>query len=161
MGQTINRWEDGVTPRYGWQYRGSSLPPLVPVCQMCCKARPKYFHAVSHSERIELLVGACCAAQMCVESPDEDYRASLRYLQGVERRRERWLVRKWRLSQKQNYWIRANHWRVTVYRSGARWGVFIATPDKQDFKSLKLFDTLDAAKLSAFDAIEELRRDGV
>jgi hypothetical protein len=69
----------------------------------------------------------------------------------------RWLSRKWRVSRNGNPWIASDGYRVTVFRSGARWSAVVSRERDglEEFLDAS-FETQDEAKLSAFDHITRL-----
>ncbi|RUO80958.1 hypothetical protein CWI84_02260 [Idiomarina tyrosinivorans] len=72
-------------------------------------------------------------------------------------KRKRWLSRKWRISAKGNPWIKADGFRITVYRRGSGWAATLSSDDNSRvLHSRRNFKTEDQAKLAAFDHITRL-----
>lgn len=160
----MSRWEDGVTPRYGWEYRGEGNGPGYEQhidargrqrCAMCAKAAIKFVHAMWHPEhQIGLAVGSCCGAQMLRRHPTEDYRDNLGFLGSLEKRRKRWLTRKWWLTKRDNYRLRVRGWLIVVWRATGvsnQWGWYMTSPWGHRLKSTGLHSSLESAKLETFD----------
>lgn len=70
-----------------------------------------------------------------------------RRLKGKAGRRARWLSRKWKISYKGNHYLKADGVRVTIFPNGNKWKYVV----DDDFGH-KRFDTIDEAKLAAFEA---------
>lgn len=72
-------------------------------------------------------------------------------------KRKRWLSHKWKISAKGNPWIKADGFRVTVYRRGSGWAASVSLQDSSLAQhSSKNYKTEDQTKLAAFDHITRL-----
>jgi hypothetical protein len=72
-------------------------------------------------------------------------------------RRARWLHRQWHVSSQGNEWLRADGYRIIVYRKGDEWGATVASEDdKFVHHGRRTFRTSTEVKLAAFDFISRL-----
>jgi hypothetical protein len=126
------------------------------ICQMCESQAVRFVHHMEHDDYPEVLeVGCVCAGHM-----EQDLDAARRRDKAMASRagkRARWLQRQWRVSAKGNEWIRADGFRVTVYRKGNEWGATVASEeDNFVHHGRRTFRTANAVKLAAFDFISRL-----
>ena len=97
-------------------------------------------------------VGCVCAGHM-----EQDYagaRLREQNLRNVAQRRRRWLSRVWRTSEKGNVYLKTDGFRITLFRKGRHWsGVISEQLTDKSVYAKRAYDTLDQAKLAAFDAM--------
>lgn len=151
------KWSQPGVPHLGWRCVDvEDLGGPLSECEMC-EAQPiRYVHHMKHPDYPRVLgVGCVCAGNMeGNRAAAEGREAGMR---GRAGKRSRWLSRRWRVSEKGNHWIRADGYRVTVYKRGAGWAAMVSD-DNDSFveRSRNHYATRDRAKLAAFDFITKL-----
>ena len=125
------------------------------VCQMCGQERIRFVHLMQHAAMpAEMRVGCICAEKMC-----DDYVAPKqreRELRNRSTRRAKWLTRKWKVSRKGHPWLKAGEYHVVVSSERhhpIHYRLFI-----NERRGQKLYPSESAAKLAAFDAIEQMKK---
>jgi hypothetical protein len=123
---------------------------------MCESQTIRYVHHMQHDNYPDVLqIGCVCAGNM--EGDLASARSRETSMQSRARKRKSWLSRNWRVSAKGNPWIKADGFRVTVYQRGAGWAATVAAADESSLQhSRRNYQTIDQAKLAAFDHITRL-----
>lgn len=149
------KWSQAGVPHRGWIcVNVEDLGAPDTMCEMCERQEIRYVHYMTHPNYPgELACGCICAGYM-----EEDHEGAKRReagLRSAARRRRAWpdLVA-WKLTEKGNWTIRKYGYRVTVFRKAEKWSAVVnhAVTGYKRF-ALKLYDSLYAAKLAAFDAL--------
>jgi len=141
----MNRWDIPDIPHKGWRCMDVyDVGQPDETCQMCGNERVRFIHLMRHPVYPnELSVGCVCAEKM-----SEDYigpKKREKVLRNRARRRDNWLNRTWRVSNKGYEFLNVEGHNVVVF---PRWRYRI------DGKlSAKRFVTKDQAKLGAFDEL--------
>jgi hypothetical protein len=149
------KWSKAGIPHRGWVCIDiEDLGALDGICEMCESQMIRHVHYMQHPNYDGVLgVGCICAGNM----EGNIYAAQKRENAMISRRgkRNRWLSRKWRISQKGNEYIRAYGYCVTIFRREEGWAASMALlDDKNSLKfSRKKYPSPEEAKLSAFDYI--------
>ncbi len=127
---------------------------------MCETQKIRYVHYMEHPRYPDTLgVGCVCAGHM--EGDVAAAKTREKSMQSRAGKRKRWLTRKWRESAKGNHWLRADGYRITVYRKGRGWGVTLAAEDNtRVYHSGRSLRTEDQAKLAGFDMLSRLLANG-
>lgn len=111
--------------------------------------------------------GTVAAGCVCAEHMEEDYssperpsRAKARegLLRNSASRMKRWLtLRGWKLSRKGNPYISKNAYHIVIFPTGAQYSFKIERKNSnKPYFYRRSFDSIDAAKLSSFDAMSFL-----
>jgi hypothetical protein len=75
------------------------------------------------------------------------------------RLRKYWPDRTWRKSREGNYYLNSDGFNLVVSDKGGGWNVFVRNrATEQSQRGGRIYPTLDAAKLAAFDALMWARR---
>lgn len=151
------KWSKAGVPHKGWQcvdIEDLGEPQIE--CDMCELQTIRYVHHMEHPNYPEILeVGCVCAGHM--EGDVAAARTRESSMKSRAGKRKRWLSRKWRISAKGNPWIKADGYRVTVYRRGSGWAATVSSEDNSLVQhSRRNYKTEDQAKLAAFDHITRL-----
>ena len=149
----MNIWDKKDIPQKGWEWIGVDdfLEPDFN-CEMCGQTNVRYVHHLIHKQN-NILINVGC---ICAEKMTDDYtnpRKTEKYLKSVEKKKSRWLTRKWKTSKKGNDYMNINGFNITVfqYKKGHniyKWGYKI-----DDNFSSQAFQTEDEAKLALFDEL--------
>lgn len=155
------KWNQEGVPHKGWSCVDvEDLGEPSETCEMCEAQEIRYVHYMSHPDHPAVLAVGC----VCAERMEEDYAAPKereRRLRGAAARRQRWLGRKWRLSQAGNSYLNTDGFNITIYRKGAGWGGRILEGRTQRFvESRRDYASSEAAKLGAFDGMIFLQGKG-
>lgn len=152
------KWSRAGVPHKGWTCVDVEVlggPDLT--CEMCESQSVRYVHHMQHPNHPDVLqVGCVCAGNMEGDVVAARSRESAMHSRVGKRRR--WLSRRWKTSARGNPWIRADGYRVTIYRRDSGWAATVAT-DADDAgvqHSRRTYGSQEAAKLAAFDHITRL-----
>ena len=151
------KWSQAGVPHKGWRCVDvEDRAAADHVCQMCESQPVRFVHHMEHDDYSEILeVGCVCAGHM--EQDLEGARRRDRAMASRAGKRARWLQRQWRVSAKGNEWLRADGYRVVVYRKGTEWGATVASADDRFVHhGRRTFRTASEVKLAAFDFISRL-----
>lgn len=151
------KWSIAGVPHKGWQCVDiEDLGEPQAECEMCESQTIRYVHYMQHPNYPRILeVGCVCAGHM--EGDIAAARTREASMKSRTGKRKRWITRRWRISAKGNPWIRADGFRVTVYRRGTGWAVTVSSEDNNFVKyGGRIYETKDQAKLAAFDQITRL-----
>ena len=126
-------------------------------CEFCGQEQIRYVHIISHPEYSKIIRVGC----ICAEHLTNDYvkpREIENKLRNRAARRQNWLKRKWKFSQKGSVYLKTKD----GYHVGCfpvEEGKFKAWIGKRTGKLYHL--TIDEAKLAIFDALEKIRKKGL
>lgn len=148
------KWSVAGVPHKGWgcvDIIDMGEPSLE--CEMCETSMVRYVHRMEHPNYEETLdVGCVCAGHMEGDLAASQARESS--MKSRAGKRKRWLTRTWKTSASGKRYVVADGYRITVYPKGEHWGATIAgTLSRFVEHSKKLYKTMDAVKLAAFDFI--------
>lgn len=156
------KWRDPAVPHKGWECASvEDLGEPSAVCEMCEVMEIRYVHYMAHPDYPDELACGC----VCAEHMEGDYRRPRereKALRNAAQRRKRWLTRAWNVSAKGNPFLRTDGYVITVFRKHGAWSASIH--DSRTEKTLfarRLYNTQDAAKLAAFDAMIFLKHQQV
>ena len=148
------KWSVSGVPHKGWicvDVEDLGEPSIQ--CEMCESQDIRYVHHMQHAAFPE--VGCICAGHM--ENSVGAARAREASMKSRAGKRSRWLTRTWKISQKGNFVVKAEGFRVTVYPRAGLWACTIAAVDNTTVQhSRRNFKTSSEAKLAAFDQITKL-----
>lgn len=153
------KWRQAGVPHKGWVCIGiQDLGDDRMVCGMCEAREIRYAHLMEHKR----YPGTLYCGRICAGHMEEDLEAAAareKRVRNAVAQRRGWLKRAWGLSSKGNpMLLTRDDFRVTVFKRGAYWRASV-----EDLEAAgKLFprsnfDTEDAAKLGAFDAMAKLK----
>jgi hypothetical protein len=158
VAQGRGKWSQPGVPHRGWScVEIEDLDDERRTCEMCESREIRYAHHMRHTQFADVLVVGCvCAGHMegdLAAARERDQQMANRSV-----RRRRWLTRQWKRSAKGNEWLRADGFRVTIYRKGGAWAATVASEEDEKFvrHSQRRYGAVDAAKLAAFDVITRL-----
>lgn len=151
------KWSTPGIPHKGWvcvDIEDLGEPQVQ--CEMCESQTIRYVHHMEHPLYSTVLaVGCVCAGHM--EGDLAAARNRDAAMQSRASKRNRWTTRKWEISVNGNPTIKADGFRVTVYRRGAGWSATLAPLNGSGVLHAKRnFSSIDQAKLAAFDHITRL-----
>ncbi len=119
-------------------------------CMMCNNERIRYVHVVSHDEVGEFKVGCVCAEKMT-----NDYINPKRLetaLRNKASKRTNWIKRKWKINNNGNHYLSIEGNYLLIYKKGDKYKCKI-----KDTFGHKLFDTIEEAKMAAFNGMEYMK----
>ena len=152
------KWSQRGIPHRGWICVGiEDLREPRMQCEMCESQTIRYVHHMRHPEYAgTLAIGCICAGHM--EGNLAAARGRETAMQSRAVKRKRWITRKWKVSTNGNPCIRADGFRVTVYRRGVGWGAVVSAEDNsiEPKHSHRNYTSVDDARLAAFDEITRL-----
>ncbi|MHC8493960.1 hypothetical protein ACTU44_14760 [Thalassospira sp. SM2505] len=161
MARGQGKWSEPNVPHKGWSCVDvEDLGSPDAVCEMCETQEIRYVHYMTHPDHHETLGVGC----VCAEHMEEDYEAPRRrerQLRNSVQRKQRWLRRKWRISNKGNAYLNTDGFNITVFRkpNGTWGGTLIDRRTNQSVSSRRVYRTEDQAKLAAFDAMIFLKNE--
>jgi hypothetical protein len=148
------KWSQAGVPHRGWIcVEIEDLGKPQKKCEMCESQTIRYVHHMEHPDYAEILaVGCVCAGHMEGDLVGARVRDSA--MQSRAGKRKRWVTRKWRISANGNPCIRADGFRVTVYKRRNGWRATVSAEDNSLVRhSRKAYQSVNRAKLAAFDFI--------
>ncbi len=160
------RWDQKGVPHKGWHCVGmDDLGAPDGNCDMCGREEIRYVHYMEHSEYDGHVAAGC----VCAEKMEEGYidnggtpraKDRERALRNAAARRSRWTTLKgWRNSKNGNPYISRNGFHIVVFKQGSKYKSRIEHKDlEKTYYSKRGFDTIEEAKLSAFDATTFLQQ---
>lgn len=148
-------WNQKNVPHKGWVCDFvTDLGTPDAHCAMCGREEIRFVHHMSHEDYPEGLDVGC----VCAEKMEDDYvtpRRREQDLRNVAARRKRWLLRKWKISQAGNPYLKTDGFHIVVFKQGDdSWGgklTEVATGFSVTNK--KRYRNADEAKLGAFDGM--------
>jgi hypothetical protein len=147
------KWSLAGVPHSGWTCVDvEDLGEPLAECEMCESQTIRYIHHMEHPNYADVLgVGCVCAGHL--EQDASAARGREAAMQSRAGKRMRWLTRRWKTSAKGYPWIRVDGFRVTVYPRGVGWAATVVRGEDPPIHSRRNFNSLDQAKLAAFDQI--------
>lgn len=154
-----NLWKQKDVPHKGWvlidviDVREDNQPEHetdYESCMMCGNERIRYVHVVEHPQYEESLRVGC----VCAEKMTNDYLNPRKLEQKLRNRASRkanWKNKEWKFSIKGNRYIKQDGHLITIFRD-KKTNKYKVSIDQTFGK--KVFNTLDEAKISAFNGIE-------
>ena len=153
------KWSKPGVPQKGWLCTGiEDLGAPNKVCEMCETQRIRYVHYMEHPAYPDTLgVGCICAGHM--EQDHEAARNRERSIKSSAHRRSKWLKRKWKESARGNPYINTDGFNIVLYKQGRQWsGTITNRQTEEKHHARRRYDTLDQAKLAAFDGMIFLKQ---
>jgi hypothetical protein len=149
----LGKWARTVVPHDGWRCTGiADHGEPNHTCDMCEVRDVRYVHWMEHDDYPGVLqVGCDCAGRLGQDPKAAEERE--RVMRNRAARRAKWPTRRWRVSQKGNFWVNTAGYRITVWAKGAGWSCTISGEDVATHYATATFSTPDEAKLAAFDFI--------
>ncbi|RWD77486.1 hypothetical protein [Mesorhizobium sp.] len=123
-------------------------------CEMCESAEIRFVHFMENDRYPGTLsCGAICAGHM--ESDLAQAEARDKKMRSNASRRKRFPDRAgWKVNQKGNHVLKANGYRITVFKKGILWAAVVSRPPvATPYFTREKFPTLEAAKMAAFDTM--------
>jgi len=157
---TFGKWSQAGVPQKGWSCVGvEDLGLPSEQCQMCERQEIRYVHLMEHPNYPEVLgCGCVCAGRM-----EENYSGARKReadVKNAARRRTGWLMRKWKLSQSGNRYVKTDGFRIVVFQKFGGWsGMITQLSTDKSTHARKLYSTQDQAKLAAFDGMIWLKNE--
>jgi hypothetical protein len=156
------KWGRPGVPHKGWTCVDiEDLGEPAATCEMCESQEVRYVHRMEHPRYPQVLACGCvCAGHM-----EDDYEGAHQREKGMRSasaRRQRWLTRDWRTSRSGNPFLNADGYNIVVYPTGnSGWAFRIKNraTDKAMIARQPL-DSMDKAKLRAFDAMVWMKQRG-
>lgn len=151
------KWSAAGVPHKGWHCVDiEDLGEPKSVCEMCESQMIRFVHHMEHSDYVDgLAVGCFCAGHM--EGSLAAARSREASMRARAAKRTRWISRAWKTSAKGNPTIKADGFRVTIYKRGDGFGATIAAVDDSNVQHARRnYPTVNGAKLAAFDHITRL-----
>jgi hypothetical protein len=160
-----NYWKQSGIPHKGWilndvidirKDRESEDETDYETCMMCGNEKIRYVHLLKHPEvEDEFRVGCICAENMT-----NDYynpRQREKELRNRANRLKNWHNRKWKLSQKGNFYLKIENHILVIFKDKftRKFKVMIDTT-----AGSKVFENLEKAKIAAFKGIEYFKKSG-
>lgn len=151
------KWSVAGVPHKGWHCVDiEDLGEPQTECEMCESQTIRFVHHMEHPDyAVGLAVGCVCAGHM--EGSVAAARSREASMRSRAAKRARWLDRAWKTSAKGNPTIKADGFRITVYKRGQGYGATIAAVDGAGVQhARRIFPTVNQAKLAAFDHVTRL-----
>lgn len=153
------KWSQSGVPHKGWNCENvEDLGAPDARCEMCESSDIRYVHYMSNPRYPETLAcGAICAGHMEGDLAGAEVRDKT--MKSNARRRSAFPNRKsWRLNSNGNWVLKADGFRITVFRKGMMWGGAInqLIPTRSAF-TRERFATAHEAKLASFDTMMFLK----
>ena len=155
------KWSTPGVPHKGWTcVHVEDLGAPSSICEMCETQAIRYVHYMEHpSYPGQLGCGCVCAGRM----EENLQRAELREktLKNSASRRKRWLSREWRESAKGNPYLNVDGYNVVVFARAGSWSFIVKNrATNRAFAARRGYNSTDAAKLGAFDAMLWMKETG-
>jgi len=158
---TTGKWAAHGVPHTGWRCiaikdLGDRNPR--PVCEMCDLHSIRYVHEMQHPHYRDILYCGCVCAGHMEEDPEGAHQREDRFRK-EQARREKWLSRRWRPEWPLGEYVKTGGFRVIAWKNavGAGYCARVEHHATGRQRQSKLFyPTLDAAKLAAFDVMNDM-----
>jgi hypothetical protein len=160
-----NYWNQQGIPHRGWTLEDvfdvredgqDEWETNYETCMMCGKEQIRFVHIVSHPEIEEdFRVGCQCASKMTGDYVNPELRE--RELRNRANRRINWAKKEWKISKNGNYFLNIAEHHMLIYRDKKTKKYKVKIGETFGKKS---FDTLESAKIAAFNGIEYLKENG-
>lgn len=160
-----NYWKQQGIPHKGWtlvdvidvrEDGQAELETDYETCMMCGNEKIRYVHIVEHTEvGEEFRVGCTCAEKMTNDYLNPERRE--RELRNRANRRINWTKKDWKRSKNGNHFLNIEEHHLLIYRDKKtnKYKVKIGVTFGK-----KTFDTLEKAKIAAFNGMEYLKDKG-
>lgn len=157
-----NYWRQQGVPHKGWtlvdviDVRADGQPEWdteYEICMMCGNEKIRYVHILQHQEvDQEFRVGCTCAEKMTNDYVNPERREN--ELRNKANRRISWRKKQWKKSKNGNHYLKVEDRILVIYKDKrtSKYNVKIA-----DIFGNKSFDTLEQAKVAAFNGMEYLK----
>jgi hypothetical protein len=152
------KWAQPGVPHRGWECTNiEDNEEQSFLCEMCEVMLVRYIHTMEHHDYHEVLrVGCICAGNM--EQDLVGARRREAEFKKRQARRRNWLKRQWRTSMKGNSFVNTDGYNVVVYRKGTGWAARVKQCESgRQVMSRQPYETAEAAKLAAFDAMLDMK----
>jgi len=159
--KNLGKWSQKDVPHKGWvckDIEDFGEPTLL--CEMCEAMHIRYVHYMEHKDYKDTLkVGYVCAGKM----EENILHAKKRddFMKSRANKRKRWINhRSWKISRKGNPYIKIDGYIVTMVDHNSYWNASIRSEDEEINEWLpRRFDSINTAKLAAFDYVTKLLAD--
>jgi hypothetical protein len=160
-----NYWKEPGIPHKGWilvdvidvREEGQSEEETeYETCMMCGNERIRYVHLVEHKEvGDEFRVGCHCAEKMTNDYINPERRE--KELMNKANRRINWKNKEWKISKNDNHFLNINGHHLLIYKDKmtSKYKVKVG-----ETFGKKTFDTLEKAKIAAFNGMEYFKNKG-
>ena len=147
----LGKWAKTVVPHDGWRWlRVVDHGKQNHTCDMCEARDLRYVHWLEHDDYPGVLKVGCDCAGRLLHDPNAAVERE-RVMRNRAARRAKWPTRRWRVSQKGNFWIKVAGYRITVWAKGAGWSFTVSREDEAPQYADATFSTPEQAKLAAID----------
>lgn len=160
-----NYWKEQGIPHKGWtlidvidirEEGQSELDTNYETCMMCGNEKIRYIHIVKHAEITEeFKVGCTCAERMTNDYINPGKRE--RDLRNRANRRVNWRKKDWKVSKNGNYFLNIEGRHLLIYKDKKTNKYKVKISEQFGHKT---FDTLEKAKIAAFNRMEYLKEKG-
>jgi hypothetical protein len=152
------KWAQPGVPHKGWECIGiEDNEEQSFLCEMCEVMLVRYIHSMEHPDYPEVLrVGCICAGNMEQDLVGARRREAEFKKRGA--RRKNWLKRYWPTSAKGNSYINTDGFNIVIFPQRRGLGVRVKQVESgRQMMSRRPYETADAAKLAAFDAMLDMK----
>lgn len=161
----VNYWRQQGIPHKGWtlldvidvrEYDQAEWETNYETCMMCGNEKIRYVHIVEHPEvEDEFRVGCTCAEKMTSDYINPERRE--RELRSRAIRRINWAKREWKRSKNGNYFLNIQERHLLIFKDKKTNKYKVKVGERFGKKT---FDTLEEAKIAAFNGMEYLKDKG-
>jgi hypothetical protein len=160
-----NYWKHLGIPQKGWMLVDvvdiredgqTACETEYETCMMCGNEKIRYVHIVKHVEvGEEFRVGCSCAEKMTNDYVNPKQRES--QLKNRASRRINWMKKNWKVSKNGNLFLKIEGRLLLIYQDKKSNKYKVKIGEQFGTKS---FDTLELAKIAAFNGIEYFKEEG-
>lgn len=150
------RWSDRHFPKRGWQcFAVQDLGAPRQRCEMCEATAIRYVHLLSHPDRDGDVLAAGCVCAGYLQGDLSSAQQRDQVMRSRAGKRQRWVMRRWKVSAKGNYWLTVDGYTTTVYPTAHRhgWGAVVSGGCEATARHIAPQATRQAAMLAAFDLV--------
>jgi len=155
------KWSQEGVPHKDWECIDiEDSGEQATICEMCESQSIRYIHLMKHSEYNGILgVGCICAGHM--EGNILHAKKRDDFMKSRSQKRKRWINhRNWKISKKGNDYIKIDGYIIIMVDNNSYWSASIKNGNEGIDEWLpRRFDSLNTAKLAAFDYITKLLAD--
>jgi hypothetical protein len=153
---TTGKWAAPGVPQKGWRCIDiEDLGEASATCAMCEVVTIRYVHVMSHESYPDALRCGCVCAGHMAEDLDGAHNRE-RVFKARFAKRKNWLSRRWRLDDRAHDYVIVDGFRVSAWRNRNN-NTYSAQVLHQSTgwvrDSKRRYETMDAAKLVAFDVM--------
>ncbi|MDD8628118.1 hypothetical protein LAX03_20250, partial [Escherichia coli] len=118
-------WSSAGVPHRGWTCIGiEDLGEPNQQCAMCETSMVRFVHYMTHPDyNQELAVGCVCAGHMETDRKAAELRETR--MKSRAGKRKRWLTRTWKISKKNNPYLKSDGFIISIYKMDNGWGCYI------------------------------------